>query len=278
MARCGCETDCLCVLIDGDCTTFAGSGTVASPYQVNVEISANAGNQVTCEADGLFVSEPTINTLDTDCIDLEGDGSLADPLTATPIISPDLGNVFECRVSGIFVPAAALAAMDRATIWRTAPQIIPATAGAGVGGGGLLEYDTVFEDTSGGLFIDNSLGWLRFEIPANYDGYYLLLMHDRDNALNINLGLDCAGTCGGTDVTRGIQLWVNSAPVVTERSDRLFPEQGAWSASRGMELFAGDIIEGNFDIISQSGATAPHTLVAGTPTIPNFLQIIRISL
>jgi len=278
MSRCGCEADCNCAILAGDCTEVAGAGTIASPYTVGVVVDPAPANLLECGPSGLLASTAPVEIADTDCIDLEGTGLPGDPITATPIISPDVGNVLECRISGMFVPAVALSSMDRATIWRTSPQIVPATAGAGVSGGALLEYDAVFEDTSAGAYIDVGPSGLRFIIPAGLEGYYLLLIHDRDNALNVNLGLDCAGACGGTDVTVGIQLLVNSLPVVTERSDRMFRQQRAWSASRGMELFAGDIIEGSFNIISQAGATAPHTLVAGTPTIPNFLQIIRISL
>lgn len=96
MARCGCVSECNCVIVDGDCTTVAGNGNPGAPYQINAEISATGDNQLTCEADGLYVPEPTINILDTDCIDLSGDGSAGSPLQADLVVSADAANLTEC--------------------------------------------------------------------------------------------------------------------------------------------------------------------------------------
>jgi len=136
MARCGCSSECACVITDGDCTTIAGNGNPGAPYRVNLEIDPSLNNQAVCGEDGLLVEppqagdcievddsvvpaiisvevdpdpdnqlvcnpaglfvNPAITVADTDCIDLEGDGTPADPLTASPIISPDVANLLEC--------------------------------------------------------------------------------------------------------------------------------------------------------------------------------------
>jgi len=100
MARCGCATDCLCTLIDGDCTQAVGSGTIASPYAVNVTISADPDNIITCEADGLLVT-PNLTTEDSDCITLSGIGSVSDPLVAEIVPDPDVCNLLDCTATGL---------------------------------------------------------------------------------------------------------------------------------------------------------------------------------
>lgn len=100
MARCGCEQECLCVLIEGDCITVAGSGNVASPYLISAEVDPDVDNQLVCNEDGLFV-EPAIFTTDTDCVDLEGDGTVGAPLTADLIVDPDADNLSECGANGL---------------------------------------------------------------------------------------------------------------------------------------------------------------------------------
>lgn len=136
MARCGCNSECACVLVDGDCTTIAGNGNPGAPLRVNLEIDPALNNQAVCGEDGLLVAppqagdcikvddsvvpaiisvevdpdpnnqlvcnpdglfvNPAITVTDTDCIDLEGDGTPANPLTASPIVSSDVANILEC--------------------------------------------------------------------------------------------------------------------------------------------------------------------------------------
>lgn len=136
MARCGCNSECNCVLVEGDCTTVAGSGSPGAPYRVNLDLDPAANNQAVCGVDGLLVAppragdcidvddsvvpaiisveidpavenqlvcnpaglfiDPAITAANTDCIDLEGDGTPGNPLTATPIVSPDASNLLEC--------------------------------------------------------------------------------------------------------------------------------------------------------------------------------------
>ena len=211
MARCGCETECLCVLIDGDCTTFAGSGSVASPYQINVEIDPDVTNQIECRDDGLFI-EPSVTVADTDCIDLEGDGTAADPITAEPFISADAGNILECRANGMFAPPTSLGTMCRASVEMVLPQIIPPTPGAFLAISVPVIYDTAIGlDPCGYIAL---LPQLHFVVPAGLDGWHLITMQDRDNGLlGQNFGVDCGGA---GDVCRG-------------RRERWHPDPSQWS-------------------------------------------------
>jgi len=61
VARCGCSSECTCLLADGHCTFVSGTGAALSPYIVSLEISEEVGNQAVCTEDGLLVVEPTIN-------------------------------------------------------------------------------------------------------------------------------------------------------------------------------------------------------------------------
>lgn len=261
---------------DTDCIDLAGTGFPGDPITAATVISADADNLVECVASPS--PNPGLRALlthaNSNCIDLGGAGTIADPLTASPIISPDLNNVVECRPNGLYAPLTISAAMERATIERVANQIIPASAGAGATAVALIQYDTNTQDTAG--FVDNSLGWLRFIIPPGLEGYYLMILQERDESTATNTGLNCggAGTCAGTDVTVNAQLLVNGVPVVTMQMDRIHPTQKVLCASRQMNLIVGDIIEANFGVVSQAGATAPHTLTGG---LPAFLQIVRLS-
>jgi hypothetical protein len=96
MARCGCNAECNCVLVDGDCTSVAGNGNPASPYRVNVQIDPAADNQVSCGQNGLYVPPSSIEVADSDCIDMQGTGFPGNPVTATPIVSTDPSNLLEC--------------------------------------------------------------------------------------------------------------------------------------------------------------------------------------
>jgi hypothetical protein len=98
---CGCDEICNCAVIGGNCVQVVGDGRPTSPYTIDVVISPDADNAVSCEPNGLFgVNGLTVT--DTDCIDLAGTGKAADPLSATAIISPDAGNRLECRANGLY--------------------------------------------------------------------------------------------------------------------------------------------------------------------------------
>jgi len=265
MARCGCSTECLCVLIDGDCTTVAGSGSVAAPYQTNIAIDPDLDNQIECRVDGLFI-EPEITVLDSDCIDLSGVGSAANPLTADLVPSPDVGNIFECRPNGIFVPPTSLGTMCRASIEMVALQIIAPSAGAGIPSASPVFYDTLIGLADPCLYVDISTGSLRFIVPVGLDGWHLISMQERD---------DPGGTNLNTSV--GIQIRVNGAVVASERFERVFATQKVLNCTSEIELVAGDIVEGYFNITSTAGATAPHPIGPGGAGFPRFLTITRLS-
>ena len=323
MARCGCSTDCLCTLIDGDCTVVVGSGTITAPYSTSVVSDPDILNQIECRDTGLFI-EPLIQVLSGNCIELTGDGTVADPLAAEAIISADIanlvectvggleailntlngscvqlsgagtagdpltpeltvsidpGNTLECRPNGAFVPVTGLGTMCRATIEMIAPQIIPPSAGAGLESSSPIFYDSSFFPDACG-YIDNGPGTLRFIVPVGFDGLHLITMQERDNGLTgQNFGVNCggAGTCGGTDVSAGIQIRVNGITVASQLFDRVVDRQKSWNCSRAIDLVPGDIVEGYFGIASNAGPTTPHTLIGGVPGFPRFLQITRLS-
>lgn len=96
MPRCGCATDCLCIIVPGECTTVVGSGTLATPYAIDVVIDPDPDNLLECGVAGLLVSPVEITIEDTPCIDLTGSGTPGSPLSADPIIAPDVCNLLEC--------------------------------------------------------------------------------------------------------------------------------------------------------------------------------------
>ena len=99
--RCGCAQDCLCSLINGNCTTVTGSGSASSPFKVNVEINPDLTNKIQCTVLGLLVPDGGVSTLDTNCIAITGDGSVALPLSATPILDANVCNLLSCGVNGL---------------------------------------------------------------------------------------------------------------------------------------------------------------------------------
>lgn len=134
MARCGCAGDCLCSVSGGCGITVSGNGTLAAPYTVTADISAAAGNGLSCVADGLYAGASAVTTADTDCIALDGVGSIADPLTASPVFSADDGNVLECREDGLYAPAAGVGAATNFALFEdngSDPTILPAS-GSGI--------------------------------------------------------------------------------------------------------------------------------------------------
>jgi len=265
MARCGCAQDCLCTFIDGDCTTFAGSGSVASPFQINVEIDPDLDNQIECRPAGLF-TESSVTVLDTNCIDLGGSGTVVDPLTADPIISPDIGNTLECRGNGSYVPAASLAVMCRASIEMLALQIVPPSAGAGIPSVVPVLYDTLIGFTDPCLYLDISTGSMRFVVPVGLAGWHLISMQERDDPSGSNLS-----------TTVGVQIRVNGVVVASQRQERVFPTSKIMNCTCQIELSDGDIVEGYFNITDSFGPTAPHPIGPGGPGFPRFLSITRLS-
>jgi len=276
MARCGCATDCLCILQDGDCTSVVGSGSVTAPYVVNVDISANAGNQVTCEPDGLFAPPPPtelpITVLDTDCIDLDGDGTAADPLTATPIISPDIGNTFECRPTGIFVPAVSQAPVDRrATILHSPgvlPTILPPVA-INAESEMFVDYDFVEENVGLSVFPGGggSFAVTTIELPVGAEGVYLI------QAAHPGFSSAPANPLG--DMIVRLRLWRNHVPgpatgegIGQSAGVRFTTNTGFFNTpslyvGRTLRLYDGDAISVSFVCQDFNGAFPGATLDVG---------------
>lgn len=261
MARCGCAQDCLCVLVDGECTTVVGSGAVAAPYAINVEIDPDAGNQLECGDDGLLVpagpTELPITVLDTPCMDLSGDGTVADPLTATPVISPEPDNQLSCEpgpapAAGLYVPPPTVGgiAIYGAMDLSASPFVTP-------GGAPLVTllpwpYDRVVYDVGGIVDIGSSL----FRIPAGGNGWYHIEAHWQDNTVANNFQ---AGLFGGffqqrygMVITTGGTPFPVPTPIPTQ--DRLVEATHAFHVSHTRFLMAGDTVEFIWEVINTTGA------------------------
>lgn len=83
MARCGCNSNCTCVINDGDCLDARGLGSATNPYIFDVEVD---GETITCGGDGL---SRALFTEDTNTVDISGNGSVGDPLRMDVILTPD---------------------------------------------------------------------------------------------------------------------------------------------------------------------------------------------
>lgn len=81
----------------------------AQVISANAIISPNAGNQVQCLANGLFVppdaAETPITVIDTPCINLTASGTANHTVQADLVVSPAPGNAAQCTAQGLFVPA-----------------------------------------------------------------------------------------------------------------------------------------------------------------------------
>lgn len=287
MARCGCEQDCLCTFIDGDCTTFAGSGTVASPYQINVDIDPDVTNIIECRAGGLFVPPPPtelpITVLDTTCIDLEGDGTAADPLTATPIISAQADNQLSCEAGpipapGLYVPPQTVGAlsiygaMDLAASPFVTPGATPAVTISP------WPYDRVIYDVGG--IVDIAMS--RFLIPGGGDGWYHIEAHWQDNTVANNFQ---AGLFGGFFQQRyGMVITVAGTPfpipTPVPTQDRLVEAPHAYHVSHTRFLNAGDTVEFFWEVINTTGAAVSPMAFnpAPLPVSENWAKIEQVAL
>lgn len=83
--------------------TFAGNVLSGAPV-----ISPNAGNQLSCAGNGLFVPadapETPITVIDTTTVNLTVSGVNNHTLQADVIVSPDAGNTIEVHPNGLYVP------------------------------------------------------------------------------------------------------------------------------------------------------------------------------
>ena len=315
MSRCGCEADCNCAIVDGDCTEVAGSGTIASPYTIGVVVDPDPDNLIECGPSGLLAEQNPVVVADTDCIDLEGDGSAGDPLTATPIISADPDNLLSCA-GGIAPFPGLLATVE------TLDGSCVDFSGAGTVGDPLTadpiispDVGNTFECRANGVFVPvvgvGSMPRATIEmiaaqpvpasagagIPAVVSIDYDSIVEDTSAFVTVSGGGSFeftipAGLEGfylltmqerdttasinlGTSV--GIQIRVNGIVEASERFERVFGTQKILNISRGILLAAGDLITGFFNITSTAGATAPHSLGPGGAGLIRFLQLTRLS-
>jgi hypothetical protein len=93
------------VIVEGDCTTVAGSGNPGAPYIVNLEIDPAANNQAACGDDGLLVEPP----LAGDCIAVD---DAAVPATISVEVDPLVDNRLVCNVDGLYVPPSEIVVAD----------------------------------------------------------------------------------------------------------------------------------------------------------------------
>jgi hypothetical protein len=99
----------------------------------DVNISANAGNSLVLNADGLYVpaaSGSTFASSDTNSIDMSGAGTVASPLTADVKISAAAGNSLSVSAAGLFAAGGTTTFADTPTIDMAGAGTVgdPATA------------------------------------------------------------------------------------------------------------------------------------------------------
>jgi hypothetical protein len=93
------------VIVDGDCTSVAGTGNPAAPYIVNLELDPAATNQATCGPNGLFVAPPAAG----DCITVNNSTV---PAVISVEVDPDADNQLTCNPTGLFVPPSSIEVAD----------------------------------------------------------------------------------------------------------------------------------------------------------------------
>lgn len=287
MARCGCSQQCLCTIQDGDCTVVSGEGSVGAPFQIDVEIDPDAGNQLECGDDGLLVpagpTELPITVQDTVCIDLEGDGTAGDPLTATPIVSAEPDNQLTCEpgpapAAGLYVPPQGIGAI---AIYGAMHLLGPFVTPGGTPSVLLSPwpYNAVLYDVGG--IVD--LGSSRFLIPPGGDGWYYIEAQWRDNTVANNFQLGLFGgfyqqNFGMSVTTGGVSF---PGPFVSQ--DRLVENPHTYRVSCVRQLAAGDSVDFFWEILNTTGAACGP--MAFNPILPppgdsseNYATIAQIGL
>lgn len=283
MARCGCGTDCQCTVQAGSCTTVTGSGSSATPYTISVDLSAVAGNTLSCVADGLYGSAGGLTVSDTSCINLGGDGSSGTPLTAAPIFSSDAGNVLECRGDGLYAPAAGTSGATNYALFEdnnTNPTILPAD---GTGHSSIeIDFDTVISSAginayTAGTGPDHTFAYA--EITAA--GFYFV------NACVQGWGV---GPVYSSDATASTVIkYQPGGPPAAEV--RLFWATVPWNSTTGydnpgnapfvhvsgiQQFAAGDQVWAKFAFDDWKGAAFAGATIAGSSPVSAWFQVWRI--
>lgn len=282
MARCGCSGDCLCVVQGGCGITVGGDGRLGTPYTVSADISAIAGNGLTCEVDGLFAGA-SVATADTDCIALDGIGSAGDPLTASPVFSADAGNVLECRADGLFAPAAGTAGATNFALFEdggTNPTVMPAN-GLGTSSAE-MDFDTVTASAGINAYIASTgpdHTWAYAEITAA--GYYHVAIGLNGwgvgpaYAANATMSAVVKVQPGGPPNAEVRWLWA-TVPM-NNTSDYDTPGNNPFISTSGIRYFdVGDQLWAKFAFQDWTyAAFAGATLVAADPA-PSWFHIWRV--
>lgn len=87
---------------------LSGAGTIASPLEADLKISAAPGNALTTQPDGAFVATADVGLeevthADSDTVIVTGDGTPSDPLIAEVVVSAETHNLLESRPTGLYV-------------------------------------------------------------------------------------------------------------------------------------------------------------------------------
>lgn len=90
--------------IDTDSVDLTVTGVDQHTIQADVNISADAGNLITIEADGLLAEQTDLSVVDTSTIDFSVSGTANHTLTGSVKISPDAGNATSAHANGIYTP------------------------------------------------------------------------------------------------------------------------------------------------------------------------------
>lgn len=97
-------------VLDTDCLNLTYN-TTTNVLSGQIIISPDAGNQIQCTPNGLFVPNTAASFLPFNNLCLATTVNQPTPnqfqILVSPIISPDAGNIFECRGNGIYVSEAA---------------------------------------------------------------------------------------------------------------------------------------------------------------------------
>jgi hypothetical protein len=144
---------------DSDSINLTISGVGNHTIEADVNISADSGNSLSIETDGLYVSAPDITVSDTATVNLTASGLDNHTLQADVKISAVGGNQIIAQVDGIYAPAASLSETaitvnDSSTIDFTASG----TSNHTITGSVIIDpaVDNIISSTGSGIYASGS--------------------------------------------------------------------------------------------------------------------------
>jgi hypothetical protein len=282
MARCGCSGECLCVVESGCGITVAGIGTLSAPYTVTADISALAGNGLTCEPDGLYASG-AVTVEDTACIALDGVGSVADPLNASPVFSADPGNVLECRADGLYAPAAGTSGATNFALFEdngANPTILPANGGGH--SDAEMEFDTVVASAGINAYTvgtgpDHAFAYAEitsagyYHVAVGLNGWGVGPVYASDATMSAVVKYQPGGPPAG-EVR---WLWATVPVNTTAGNDQ--PGNNPFISTSGIRYFdVGDQLWAKFAFDDWKNAAFAGATLAGTAPVQSWFHIWRV--